>query len=64
MNLKKKHQVFDIIPQRKHVTFPKLSNLLHVKPKNSVVEWLVTHTKKDTIIRLAHMLFVTISTCT
>ena len=46
INELKKHQVFDIIPQRKHESFPKPSNLLHIKPKNSMVEWLITHTKK------------------
>ena len=42
----KKHQVFDIIPGRKHASFPKPTNLLHSKPKKNVVEWLVTHVKK------------------
>lgn len=42
--------MFDIIPGRKHVSFPKPPNLLHSKPKKNVVEWLVTHTKNDTII--------------
>ena len=41
-----KHKVFDVIPGRKHPSFPKPPNLLHSRPKKNVVEWLVTHAKK------------------
>ena len=35
--------VFKLIPGRVHASFPKPTNILHAKPAQTIISWIMTH---------------------